>query len=105
MLPENIMGLCHKAKKSKSFYIVKFVPYYKNQKKVKRMGDFDERRRVLPEPKKKQPSVVAPTYLETVDGERIYSSDIGLVTLDSFGRARRVRLMSHGYVSEPQSPY
>ena len=66
------------------------------------MEDFDKRKRILP---KKEPSIGAPTYLETVDGERIYSSDMGPVTLDSFGRARRVRLMSHGYVSEPQSPY
>lgn len=68
------------------------------------MGDFDERRKVLPK-KKEEPSIGVPTYLKTVDGERIYMSDIGPVTFDSFGRARKVRLTSIGYVSEPRSPY
>ncbi len=66
------------------------------------MEDFDERKRVLP---KKEPSIGVPTYLETIDGERIYMSDMGPVTLDSFGKARRARLTSAGYVSESQPPY
>ena len=69
------------------------------------MEDFDKRKRILLPPKKEEPSIIAPTYLETIDGERIYSSDIGPVTLDSFGRARRARLTSAGYVSESQPPY
>jgi len=65
----------------------------------------NEGRRILPEPKKDQPSWAVPTYSKTVDDEPIYSSDIGPVTFDPLGRAKKVRLTSIGYVSEPRSPY
>ena len=67
--------------------------------------ELNKKRKILPKPED-QVFLLKPTYLRTIDGEPVYISENGPVTLDPLtGRIRRVRVLSHMYVADPRPSY